>query len=344
MLAGILPRARSWLLALLAVAAAGCGSETDVGRFPRAAEPAQAQPLARTPAGRTLRIGRAPEGVVVDPASGIVAVAVRDPDAVALVDGRAGKLLRTVGVPAAARHLALAGPGGPVLVPAERSDRLVRVTLPRGRVSSVRVGAFPHDAAQSGGRVFVGDERGDTLSIVEGDRVVRRLKVARQPGGVTVLGGGSLVAVVSVRERVLEVYDARTLERVGRAPAGVGPTHVVSDEHGLLYVVDTAGDALLVFRVKPQLQLTRRVRLPGAPYGVAYDPVRLRLWVTASRDNTLTELRARGRPAVRRTFPSVRQPDTVAVDPVTGRVFVTGRADGVLQVLDPGYGPLRRSR
>jgi DNA-binding beta-propeller fold protein YncE len=77
---------------------------------------------------------------------------------------------------------------------------------------------------------------------------------------------------------------------------------------------------------------------------VAYDPPRQRLWVTSSRDNTLTELRARGRPAVRRTFPAVRQPDTVAVDATTGRVFVTGRVDGVLQVLDPGYGPLPRKR
>jgi DNA-binding beta-propeller fold protein YncE len=211
-------------------------------------------------------------------------------------------------------------------------------------VRAVRVGAYPHDVAQAGPRVYVGDERGNTLSVLEGRRVARRLRVAAQPGGVAALREGRQIAVVSVRERVLEVFDARTLARIGRAPAGVGPTHVVTDGHGLIYVIDTAGDALLVFRTSPELQLTRRVYLPGAPYGVAYDPERLRLWVTSSRDNTLTELRARGRPAVRRTFRAVRQPDTVAVDTTTGRVFVTGRVDGVLQVLDPGYAPLPRHR
>jgi DNA-binding beta-propeller fold protein YncE len=339
-----LPRAAVALLFLLAAGLAGCGSVTDVDRFPRAAEPARARPLSARPAGRTIAVGAGPEGVVADPQTGIVAVALRDPDAIALVDGRAEKLLRTVGVPAAARHLSLAAPGGPVLVPAETANQLVRVSLPRGRVSRVMVGSYPHDAAQSGDRTFVGDERGNTLSVLVGRKLVQRIYVAAQPGGVAVAGDGRQIAVVSVRERVLELYDARTLRRLGRAPAGIGPTHVVTDGHGLIYVIDTAGDALLVFRTRPELQLTRRVYLPGAPYGIAYDPARLRLWVTSSRDNTLYELRARGRPAVRRTFPAVRQPDTVAVDRSTGRVFVTGRVDGVLQVLDPGYGPLPRQR
>jgi DNA-binding beta-propeller fold protein YncE len=339
-----LPRAAIVLVLALATGAGGCGSVTDPNRFPRAAEPDQARPLTARPAGRTIRVGAGPEGVVADPRTGIVAVALRDPDAIALVDGRTATLLRTVGVPAAARHLSLAAPGGPVLVPAERSNELVRVSLPEGRVTEVRVGAYPHDAAQAGKRTYVGDERGNALSLLEGRRVVRRVRVAAQPGGVAVLREGREIAVVSVRERVLELFDARTLARIGRVPAGVGPTHVVTDGHGLIYVVDTAGDALLVFRTSPQLQLTRRVYLPGAPYGVAYDPERLRLWVTSSRDNTLTELRARGRPAVRRTFGAVRQPDTVAVDTTTGRVFVTGRVDGVLQVLDPGYAPLPRHR
>ena len=339
-----MPRAAVALSLLLAAGLAGCGSVTDVNRFPRAAEPAQARPLTARPAGRTIPVGAGPEGVAADPRTGIVAVALREPDAIALVDGRAAKLLKTVAVPAAARHLSLAAPGGPVLVPAEQANQLVRVSLPRGRVSGVMVGTYPHDAAQSGDRTFVGDERGNTLSVLVGRRLVQRIYVAAQPGGVAVAREGRQIAVVSVRERVLELYDAKTLRRLGRAPAGVGPTHVVTDGHGLIYVIDTAGDALLVFRTSPKLQLTRRVYLPGAPYGVAYDPTRLRLWVTSSRDNTLFELRARGRPAVRRTFAAVRQPDTVAVDTATGRVFVTGRVDGVLQVLDPGYGALPRQR
>jgi DNA-binding beta-propeller fold protein YncE len=104
-------------------------------------------------------------------------------------------------------------------------------------------------------------------------------------------------------------------------------------------VVDTTGDALLLFETRPELHLTRRVALLEAPYGLAVDPVRERLWATLTATNELVELAAGTRPRVLRTFPAVRQPDTIAVDPATGRVYVTGRADGVLQLLDPP--PLR---
>jgi DNA-binding beta-propeller fold protein YncE len=151
--------------------------------------------------------------------------------------------------------------------------------------------------------------------------------------------GGRATAVLSPRERVLEIFDRRTRERLGRIPAGAGPTHVAAGSQGRVYVVDTAGDGLLVFETRPELRLTRRLALLGGPYGIAVDRVRGRLWVTLTHANEVVELAAGARPHLLRTFPAVRQPDAVAVDPASGRVFVTGKADGVLQLLDP-----RRSR
>jgi DNA-binding beta-propeller fold protein YncE len=250
------------------------------------------------------------------------------------VDGATGEVTRRVPLPGAPRHLGLAAPGGPVLVPAERADELIPVSLPHGHADEVPVGVFPHDAVAAGGKVFVGDERGNTVSVVDGDRV-RRLPVATQPGGLAAVDEGRVLAVVSVRERVVELYDTRTLERLARAPAGAGPTHVVPGSGGRIYVVDTTGDGLLLFETRPELRLTRRVALLGAPYGLAVDPERGRLWVTLTATNEVVELAAGSRPHVLRTLPSVRQPNTVAVDPATGRAYVTGRADGVLQLLDP---------
>ena len=158
--------------------------------------------------------------------------------------------------------------------------------------------------------------------------------VATQPGGVAAVNGGRAVAVVSMRERVLEVYDSDTLERIGRAPAGVGPTHVAAGRGSLIYVVDTTGDGLLVFDLRPRLHLTRRLPILGSPYGIASDPVNRRLWVTTTESNQLVELADGARPHRLRGFPAVRQPDTVAVDPVRHRVYVTGRADDVVQILD----------
>lgn len=316
---------------------AGCGSAPATG-LPPAAEPARSPPLERDPAGRTVSIapdGRLPEGIAADPVTGLVAVALRQPDELALVDGATGEVTRRVAVPESARHLQLAAPGGPVLVPSERADRLAFVSLPGGETRDVAVGAYPHDATAASGRIFVGDEHGHTMTVLEDGRVVARRRVALQPGGLAPVEDGTQVAVVSVRERVVETYDARTLERTGRAPAGVGPTHVVSNGRGMLYVADTAGDGLVVLRTRPRLEVTRRVGFPGgAPYGIAFDRRRNRIWVTLTATNELVELNGGTRPGILARYPAVRQPDTVAVDERTGRIYVTGHEDSLLQVLD----------
>jgi hypothetical protein len=88
-----------------------------------------------------VRVGALPEGVVDDPAAGLIAAAVRNPAGVVLVDSRTLRIVRRIPLPGAARHLSLDGRS--VLVPAERSDELFVVGLPRGPVTTVRVGSFP---------------------------------------------------------------------------------------------------------------------------------------------------------------------------------------------------------
>jgi DNA-binding beta-propeller fold protein YncE len=163
----------------------------------------------------------------------------------------------------------------------------------------------------------------------------RGLRLAPQPPAVARADGGRKLAVLSPRERELELLDAATRRRVGAAAAGTGPTHVVGDGGNYLYVADTKAGALLVFRILPELHLTRRYPLPGSPYGLAFDRARGRIWATLAATNELVELSAGARPRVLRRFAAVRQPDSVVVEPGSGRVLVTGKADGVLQVLDP---------
>jgi hypothetical protein len=106
-------------------------------------------------------------------------------------------------------------------------------------------------------------------------------------------------------------------------------------------VTDTTAGAVLIYRIVPELTLVRRYRLAGAPYAIAYDRVRRRLWVTLTATNRLAELTAGRRIRLLRTHAAVRQPAAVAVDEVTGAVTVTGREQGALQLLDP---PLPRQR
>jgi DNA-binding beta-propeller fold protein YncE len=196
--------------------------------------------------------------------------------------------------------------------------------------------AEARDVVTAAGRTFALRREAQAVVVRRGDESpARRLPVAAEPVAIAAVDDARAVAVVSGRERVVDVFDARSLERVARLAAGAGPTRVAAGGADRFYVVDTTGDGLLVFRLRPEPQLTRRVALLGAPYAIAVDRVRGRLWVTLTATNEVVELSAGARPRVLRTLPSVRQPDAVAVEPRSGRAYVTGRADGVVQLVGP---------
>jgi hypothetical protein len=113
---------------------------------------------------------------------------------------------------------------------------------------------------------------------------------------VAVVDAGHAIAVLSGRERRLDVYDRDTRQRIGRADAGVGPTQVVGGRGGLIYVLDTTGRGLLVFELRPQLQITRRLGILGSPTGIKADLGNHRLWVTTTQPDRLLELADGARP------------------------------------------------
>jgi DNA-binding beta-propeller fold protein YncE len=313
----------------MVVVLAGCGS-------PKAAEPARAPAVTVSPAGRIVKVGEQAEGIVADPGTHLVAVGVRNPDGLVLLDGRTGAPAGRVALPGHLRHLDLAGPGGPVLVPDEDSGNLISVGLPGGAVlSTVAVGKYPHAVARlDDGTLAVADELGGAFVLVRDGQVVKRFTDVTQPGGVAAIG--RLVGVVDVKERTLSLYDTGTLRRTARVDAGDGPTHMVADRHGHLQVIDTGGDRLLTYEVTPKLRQIGSVALAGTPYGAAYDSARDRLWVTLTGRNQVVAVDLSGaEPTVTAAIAAVRQPNTVAVDSATGRVFVASRTDGTVQLIDP---------
>ena len=329
------------LIAIVVTVLVSCGPEqgdSEQGSSeedaPPAAESSEATQTEEEPAGEVVEIGGAPEGIVADPETGLVAVGLRDPDRLVLVDGSSGDVVRDVELPESPRHLSLAAPGGPVLVPAEDSDALVQVSLPEGEVlDEIPVGTSPHDAAATpNGRIFVGNEYGDSVSVVEDGSETDRIENLLQPGGVATTND-RLVGVVSVEESTLEVFDTGTLDSFGRVGAGEGPTHIVAGPENRFYVTDTSGDAILVYEALPEPEQVDNVSLPGSPYGIAIDPERGFLWVTT--EDRLVQYALEGgmlREIAR--YPTVQEPYTVTVDTASGRVFVAGRAEGELQILD----------
>jgi hypothetical protein len=311
------------------------GSRPPADALPRAAEPQNAPQPTTAPPGRVVPVGAAPEGVVVDAVTRTVAVAKRNPNELILLSADSGLVIGRTGIPGFARHLQLAAPGGPILVPVESVNALIRVELPSGQAEPlIFTGTVPHDAAQAkNGTVFIANELGGTVAAVRGDAVVKVFTDSVQPAGLAPVG--TAMGLIDVRKNDLTIYDAEALTIVGSTPAGAGPTHLVADRHGRMIATDTRGNAIRVFTPLPTPREIAAVSQAGGPYGITYDAARDRLWVASSGTNEIVGYdMAQPTPREVRRYPTVRNPYTVGVDSVTGRLFVAGVTTGVVQIID----------
>ena len=312
------------------------GARPNAAGLPPPAEPQNAPPPSGPTPGRSVQVGAAPEGVVVDAATRTVAVAKRNPNELVLIDADTGAITGRTPLPGFARHLQLAAPGGPVLVPVESANALVRVDLPVGQAEpQVLTGTVPHDAAQApNGYVFVANEHGGTVTVLRGNDVLKVFTDSIQPAGMA--PAGLSLGMLDVRKNDLTVYDAAALTIIGSTPAGAGPTHLVADRHGRMIAADTRGDAVRVFDPLPRPHEIASVPQAGAPYGIAYDPVRDRLWVASSGTNEVVGYdMTEPTPREVTRLPTVQNAYTLGVDAKTGRLFIAGTTAGVVQIVDP---------
>ena len=226
-------------------------------------------------------------------------------------------------LPAAPRHLALER-RRPVLVPAEDADALLASTLPGGAAHDARPPAAsrttpPRPAAASSSPTS-SPTRSPCSRTAE---PVTTIAIALQPGGVTPLDRGRQVAVVSVRERVVEMFDVAT----GRAHRPRARRR--------------RPDARRLRRrqlpVRHRHDRRRAARLPPAPEARADPPLPAARLALRDRDRQPPPPHVRhpdrAQPAHRadrrrpaqsssRRYATPRQPNTVAVDETHG----TGRS------------------
>lgn len=309
------------------------------------AEPGKARAPTVAPVGRVVPLGNAPEGVVIG-TSGIAAVAVRNPNGVVLIDAATGAERSRVPTPSAARHLSLAGPDGPVLVPLEGSDELFELNLSDGRITATAtgVGRQPHDAAVTGdGTIVVANEAGGGVVFVRDGQVVASLPAGPpQPGGVAAVG--NYAAVADVQGNGVWVYDASTRRQVAQGPVGTKLTHAVALSGNLAAFADTDGGGVFIERIDPQITEVARIDAPGKPYGLAYDSQRRRLYVTLTESNQVRVIDVADPRASRvlGDLPTVQQSNSVAADPRSGAVLVTGSnpdGSGSIQIIPPALLP-----
>lgn len=329
------PVARSRVLLLVAtalmltLALSGCGRSAETGSKKGdaklgAAEPSTAPKPTEAPAGTTTDVASRPQGIAFDATTDTLAVAVRDPYRLLLLDPTTIKIRRTVTLPGKARHLQIARPGGPVLVPVETADMLIQVPLDGGPTVQTKVQRHPHDATgATDGDDFVINEFSGSLSRVRDGKDIANNADLKQPGGV--VADGDTIAVVDVGSFTLNTFDAKTLKRIGQLPAGAGPTHGALVASNRYVVIDTRGGQLISYSLSP-LKRLGSVDLAGTgPYGVAADASTETLWVTLTAKNMLVGYDySTGTPHKIAEYPTVQQPNTVAVAPGSKTLWVTG--------------------
>ena len=316
---------------MLALLAAGCSSKVKAPVTHSAAEPAVAPSSTGTPAGSVVSVGAQPEGIVYDSVTGLVAVAVRSPDRLVLIDGATMRIRKQIPLAGHARHLQLARPGGPVIVPEEDKNQLALVSLSTGATTVIKTGTSPHDAAAVTGGFVAGDEFGSSITIARTGETPQTVGGVDQPGGVIDLG--DTVAIVDVKGYILTTYRVSDGKQLATVDAGAGPTHGIKAADGSILVADTRGNQVLDFNTNP-LSQQGSLALPGSPYGLAADTGSPMVWVTLTGRNQVVGLSLdHGRMHEVARLDTVQQPDTVAVAPGSGTLWVAGNTGGIVQRL-----------
>jgi DNA-binding beta-propeller fold protein YncE len=237
--------------------------------------------------------------------------------------------VRDVDVPGPVEALSV--DGGTVL--ATGRNQFVRITVPSGATDDTTTfRGTPVSATTYEGRTLVAvrDER--AVAVVKGDRIQRMITGDMMSADQVLATDKGAVVLDRLRNAVFQLdVPGGSVDQGLRA--GQGATNAVTDRFGRVLVTDTRGGALLAFSLDPLL-LRQNYPVPGAPYGIAYDPKRDLVWVTLTETNEVVGYEVAGeQPKERYRFPTVSQPNTVAVDPSTGRVVVASGTGKGVQVI-----------
>ena len=302
---------------------------------PAAATAAKSPTATAEPAGSVRALPGTPTAMIVDADTRLLAVAVDEPPAVLLYqldDAGTPASPRTVPLPGPADTLSLARPGGPLLAAAGSSGELVRISLPGGSTAPAAIRGEPVSAADLGDRTLVAVRDRKAVAVLSGDKIYRMISGGLSSADQVLSTGEGAVVFDRLRNALFEV-DVRAGSVDEGLRAGQGSTNAVTDRFGRVLVADTKGGALLAFSLDPLL-MRQRYPVPGAPYGLAYDPKRDLLWVTLTATNEVVAFDvAGGEPEEKHRFPTVEQPNNVAVDPISGRVIVASATGKGIQVI-----------
>lgn len=333
---------RRLVAACLTASAVLTGCATDTASDPLqvtdnlvAATPASSPPTQKTPAG-TVHPTPAAQHTALDAETHTLAVA--DGTTLRLYDTRNMRTPpRTVELPSSPAELR--ADQGRLLAALPDAQQIATIDTRTAAVRGIPAPGSPVDAAQTPEGLAVALR--DTKSVAFFDEQLETIRSAEHPSRSTpgfndptqLLPAGPDVHVLDSLATAITPIDTRTAEKGAGLRAGKGATNAVTDRYGRLLVLDTRGNTLMAFSTN-QLIMKQRYPVPGAPYGIAYDPARDLAWITLTATNEVVAYDvAGGEPVERHRLPTVSQPDNVNVDPHSGKVFVTSATGQGTQVV-----------
>jgi hypothetical protein len=236
--------------------------------------------------------------------------------------------------------------GGPMiaLVAAERTNQLVAVDLPSGRiVKRLRMPDDPQNVGACGGIAAVVSVRAGTVALVDVStmKVRRILRGFAEPHIPACSSDGRYVYVTDDARGQLVVIRKRVVRRVF---VGHGAHHMAEDGLGnrLWIALGERARSIAVVDVSnpAQPRLVGHVDPQGAAHDLAFSPGSTRVWVTYADRREVGVFSATTGKLVRH-IPAGSAPQHVAFGP-PGRAYVTSGNDGTMRMFSSRTGRLLR--
>ena len=144
------------------------------------------------------------------------------------------------------------------------------------------------DSVAASGRVFVSNEKGDSVSVIDAktNQVIKTIAVGKRPRGVGMAPDGSAVYVAVSGANHIAVIDPVSLELKGRFASGNDPEAFAVHSNGNIYISNEEDAKASV--IDPHSgKLVAEIEVGIEPEGVAISPDGTRAIVTSESTNML---------------------------------------------------------
>lgn len=201
------------------------------------------------------------------------------PARIAIVDLKRGKVLREIVSGPETEGIEFSVDGRRMAVTNEADNTITVYDLKSGRLLKTfptkEYGDRPRGIKRSpdGKHYAVTLEFGDKLLLLDADfKPVKAVSTGKTPYGVAYDRSGSRLFVAASRDNALQVFDARSLEKLLDIPVGLRCWHFsfTPDEKEILVACGRSNEVLVIDAEK--LEVTGSIAVPGLPWGLVTSP------------------------------------------------------------------------